>query len=1548
MKGTIDWRDVKTCQVFQKIKISGTMINIVPEIFVPTEVFRRSVIRHMRTAFCMVQYLASITGGSYGMKCSHCGFENPPGFNFCGKCGTALGPQCANCGFKNPPGFLFCGKCGTGLTLDANAPVINNIVIVPPPPPTRLDRLTQEQIDHLKVYLPATLIESLQDDLAAPSDKLLEQCIFTLAKLLEVTTTQLPGYLVDQVLRDPVAGHAAGQFVTGTLLFADISGFTAMSEKLSRIGREGAEEVTAIVNKYFASMLSIMRKHGGQLIKFGGDALLGLFLEPPIGSAARAGRAALQMQVAMGEFAQTRTSQGTFPLQMKVSLHYGRFFAAQVGTTDKMEYALFGKDVNITAAIANAAVAGQVLLDKPTIDAISVALTTEPVNEQYYRLDKIEPVQFSASATMQIPTVSGSPLERLKQATKYLDALTPFLPTGLISRMVDSSSAGPVLEGEHRLVSVLFANINGLDEIADRMEVGREDQIVDVLNQWFVAMQIAIQKFGGVINKIDLYDHGDKLLAFFGAPIAHEDDAERAVRTALAMQSAFAELKHKLAATNEVARDLIEHQHFTQHIGLSYGYVYAGYVGSEWRREYTVMGDEVNLSARLMTTAQDNQSIVSEGVRRKVKALFDLNPEGEVKLKGKANPVPIFSVTGERAVPESLRGLEGMHSSLVGRDEELRSLSGAFDQALNGRGQIARVMGEAGLGKSRLVAELRRNYPQFAQEHRWSVGRCLSYTESVSYFPFRELVRDLLKFKSEDETEAHQLRVVMQESFSDEELDSMLPYLASFLNLSMGEELEEKIKYLDAEALQRRMFAAVRNLIELRTPVGGSPLVLMLEDIQWMDQTSLSLLDNLLPLINRLPLLIILIYRPERESASWRIHEKISREYQHATVDVQLHGLAPVDSQRLLMNLVPMAEWPPAIQNMILSRTEGNPLYVEEVIRALIDEGVLVHEADGAWHSTAQKDSINVPDTLQGVMMTRLDRLAEAPRRIAQVASVAGRTIAYEILAHSIAEDDARLTQGLVQLQQHEIVHETQRAPELIYAFTHALMREVCYNSLLARTRRDYHRQIAEYLEATKADRAAQAEEITALIAYHAFNGQDWSRALKYQVIAGQSAERLFANHEAIDHFEKAAQSAGNLPAGETSKERQMIHMALGELLTSVGQFDKAQEQLDEAFDLAKQHDDVDAQAHVCWWRARLHEQRGEYAQAFEWIDRGLKPLGDRQIAEAAQLKLLAGLIYSRQGNRDRALANGQEALQIAEQLGELTVIGRAKVLIGHLNRLMGESTVAIENFQEAFDLYQRAGDVQGQAQARNQLANAYFNLGQWHEADEHYRVARDLFGTIGNVYNRAFADSNLGGIALNQGRLDDALNSYQQALSGLEQIGGSPYVLGVVRMNLGAVLNRRGDVPAARDHLARSQEYFDQAQSRDFLPELRRHLSTAALLSNDLAEAELWANNALDLARELSMRGEEGIALRALAEVSLAQQKTDAALERVVESVKILHEVKDDYQLARSRLLLAQIYIGQGNRAAASSALNQCIKVFERLEASLDLEAARELKKKL
>lgn len=1401
----------------------------------------------------------------------------------------------------------------------------------------------------LSSYLPPDTFRKLLAELEAPSSHLVSCCTSHLHELLQATTSHLPKSLVEWVADNPTPGLADGRFISGTLLFADISGFTAMSEMLSRNGREGAEEITSVVNQYFDVMLEILKQFDGQLVRFGGDALLGLF-EPytdppvePINSATRAVMAAMQMQAAMVYFTNTKTSQGTFPLRMSVGVHSGRFFAAQLGNRHSMTYALFGKDVNETAAIEAVAQAGQVVLDRKTYEQVDPLLlctaTAVPDHPDYFivksgYLTNMMPTQEPFQT--QIPDVPD--METVRRLAKLLDAYTPYLPIGLLPQLVVGSRSAE-RPGEHRLVASLFVNIEGLSDVADRLGEGHEQTIVDALNHYFLEMARAVARFGGVINKIDLSDHGEKLMVTFGAPVAHEDDTERAIRAAHAMMKALPAISQTVSQMTGLPRHALR-----QRIGISFGSVYAGFVGAAWRHEYTVMGDEVNLAARLMAQAQCGEVIVSEKVARRVQSVGTFEQRGLVSLKGKSRPLPIFVLTAVSQTTHRSRDRRDLRAPLVGRNEEVALLQQRLDSLLAGDGGATAIIGDAGVGKSRLLTEQLDSVPE---RLRTIQTRCLSYTETSSYSSMQELVRRLCGITPEQGAAESlgQLESALSLLLSTESAVTERPYLAHFLNLKPDAIQEAKIKLLDAEALRQRTYIALRAFFAAVSR--RAPLAIVLDDMQWMDGASYDLLMYLLPLSRKRPLHWFFLFRPERHKACWQLHKTLAQEASMTYVAIQLGGLKTQEARRLLGNLLGLDKLPEKITASILNRSEGNPLYLEEVLRALINDGVLHQDENGRWHSQPNVTNLNVPDTLEGVLMARLDRAGETARRAAQAAAVIGRIFPLDVLQHTTYPlEPEQLIRHLTDLQRYEMIQQQQSTPEEVFGFIHSLLQEVAYGSQSLKARRRHHRRIAAYLDEERTGGWGDIESLVPLIAHHAYLGEDWVRALRYQIKTGALSMTLFANHEAIDHYLKALESAEKLPEAETAVQRLNIHLSLGQVYITTDQYDDAACHLDKALKLAEAMNDSGAVVAVCRWRTRLHELKGEYDTAFRWINRGLK--NEVNTADVPQIMLLAGLIHIRQGRYDDALAYCRTVLELAEQQGEVTAVARANNLLG-ITFLRSDSLRAIGHFEQAYDLYRQAGDVQGEATSHNLIANACFNLGRWAEADHHYRRALAIFDQISDTYNRIMAVNNLGGIARNQGKLGEALDFYKEGLELAQQIGGSAWMVGVFEMNIGATHLRLMQPAAALNHLNASEAQFNQAGSRDFLPELLRHRAKAMLLANQPREAEQFVREAFELAQTQNNQSEMGCSQRVQGEILLEQAAASQAAVALENSVALLEAAGEEYELAKSRFWLAKaVWEARHDSKQVLSLLTQSQSVFHQLAATMDAAAVSQFEKEV
>jgi class 3 adenylate cyclase len=537
------------------------------------------------------------------------------------------------------------------------------------------------------------------------------------------------------------------------------------------------------------------------------------------------------------------------------------------------------------------------------------------------------------------------------------------------------------LAGERKVVTALFADVVGSTSLAEQMD---PEDWTNIMNQAFGRISEKIYDYQGTIARL----LGDALLAFFGAPVAHEDDPIRATRAALDL----------LAEVRKFA-DEVRQQHgieFQMRVGLNTGPVVVGDVGSDLKFEYTAMGDAINLAARMQSAAQPMTVLISEYTYRFVAPVFDCVDLGLIEVKGKAEPVRVYEVRGVKAEPGRVRGLAGLESPMVGRDVELRALLQLSAAVQAGLGRVAVIIGEPGLGKSRMIAEWKA-----ASGHGevstlfWAEGRCLSYGRGLPYHLLSDLVRSFIGVPaaaSDDETRAALLKF-SQDLFGDALLE-VYPYLGHLLSLQLEGEAQERVKALDPQTVPAHYLSALTQLI--KTQSARRPLGLIFDDIHWADPSSTDLLVKLLPLTAEAPVLFCFVTRPDRETDGWRL-VTAARDLGSGLTEVTLNPLTEADSRQLVSNLLEIESLPDNIRTIILKKAEGNPFFVEEVIRMLIERGAIVKKGQ-SWAAGKEIETIEIPDNLQGLLLARIDRLPEETKRTLRVASVIGRQFAVKVL----------------------------------------------------------------------------------------------------------------------------------------------------------------------------------------------------------------------------------------------------------------------------------------------------------------------------------------------------------------------------------------------------------------------------------------------------------------------------------------------------------------------------------------------------------------------
>lgn len=536
------------------------------------------------------------------------------------------------------------------------------------------------------------------------------------------------------------------------------------------------------------------------------------------------------------------------------------------------------------------------------------------------------------------------------------------------------------LSGERKVVTALFADVVGSTAMAEQMDA---EDWTEMLNGAFDRISPIIYHYEGTIARL----LGDAMLAFFGAPVAHEDDPARATRAALDILDATRE--YAAIAKEKYGMD------FAIRIGINTGPVVVGEVGSELKYEYTAMGDAINLAARLQTAAQPMSVLISQNTHRFVSPLFDFVDLGQIEVKGKAEPVQIYEVTGIKADPGKLRGLAGLTSPMVGRDAELSSLLKLSHALSQGRGGMAVITGEAGLGKSRLLLEWRKAAgEQHSAFIKWAHGRCLSYGQRLAYHLLIDVVRALIgaRAAATDEEVRVALAAVTNDLFGASALE-VYPYLGHMLSLELEGEARKQVQSLDPQALQYHYRDALTRLLEALST--RQPLALVLDDIHWADPASVELLTHLLPLTGKLPILFCMLTRPDEETPGWRLVAEARKS--DRAMELALSPLTSADSRQLVSNLLEIESLPGAVRETILARAEGNPFFVEEVIRMLVDTGGIVSK-DGHWEAGKSIESVEIPDNLQSLLLARIDRLPEESKRTLRIAAVIGRQFSVNVL----------------------------------------------------------------------------------------------------------------------------------------------------------------------------------------------------------------------------------------------------------------------------------------------------------------------------------------------------------------------------------------------------------------------------------------------------------------------------------------------------------------------------------------------------------------------
>lgn len=1113
--------------------------------------------------------------------------------------------------------------------------------------------------------------------------------------------------------------------------------------------------------------------------------------------------------------------------------------------------------------------------------------------------------------------------------------LGPMMGADLLERF---RRAGLESAGQRRNVTILFADIAGYTHLSEQID---DEDLYRLIQEYISLLATDVYKYEGAVDKFT----GDGLMALFGAPIAHENNAELAVRAALDMQVDVAQLSRSLQDRLGLELQL--------HLGLHSGPVIVGSIGSNMLMNYTAIGDTVNLARRLEEASAPGTILVSETVYQATKALFGYEPVPPLTLKGVARPVPGYRLAGSKAQPGSVRGLEGLRAPLVGREAELNQLKQAAAGLVNDhQGQFVLLTGEGGIGKSRLTAELKAFlHPQSVQLLE---GHSLIYRRSVSYWIFLDALRGYFGLTPNlPEPVALERLTRNVSTVLGPRAEETLPYLEYLFAFKAADE-DEHLRYLDAGQLRQRVFLAVRDLIVAEAQ--RTPLLLILDDLHWADEASLDLILFLLDACRQVPLFIHAISRPFQEGPLTKIVEHAQKFLPDRFIFIPLESLAPDQSKQLLNQLLTTTNLPETLREQILQRAAGVPLYLEEMLRMLIDGGLLRRAAEG-WQLASEVDAatLGVPDTLQGLILARFDRLDPTRRRILQVASVIGRHFNAQLLnavIHPAASHE--IQNALPLLIEREFIVRQSDTSEIAYSFKHILVSDAIYSSLLRRERAELHGQVGEAIEALFADRL---EEEIELLARHYSWSPRLDRAVHYLLRAGQKAMQGYANEQARQHYEQALNF---LPQVEHSLEQVLaVRTGLGDVLMFIGEYQAAREHYQQALAaIPPEKPDRYAKERSALERkvGATFERQGDFDQALLCLaaaEGALAELPTPTPIEQAQVFNAVGWIHFRRGNLGGAEAFLMRALTLAENTPQRDLIASIYNRLGGIYYQEDKLDQAGAYVRKSLALREEIGDIVAVARSYNNLGLLTWKRGDWDSALENFGRSVELHANLGDVEGTIELHSNLGLLQLDRGNVEAARKHLQTSLTSAQQIGHA-YIIGLTDLYFSRLHLSVEDWSTALETSRRSLQTFKDIGVADHLVDVYTNMGLAHLGLDEWDAAQACGQEALSLfdqahaGKASAPTDDRARALRLLSEVARLRGDLGEAERLLKESAAIFSANGNQLEQGRSSVAQAMLAVSLGNHANARVWLNEARLIFRQLGAELDLHRLETLSTKL
>jgi len=1178
----------------------------------------------------------------------------------------------------------------------------------------------------------------------------------------------------------------------------------------------------------------------------------------------------------------------------------------------------------------------------------------------------------------------GSNLRKVAEKDR-IDIVKKDIPESLVKKILLTKDT---IAKERKDVTVIFADISGFTSMSELLD---PEELTLLMNDCFRKLSAMVYRYEGIIDKFI----GDCIMAIFGAPVTHEDDPERAILACLDMQLAL----------NDINKNLDKSlKKLAIHSGVNTGQVIAGKVGSDLQMDYTVMGDTVNVAQRLKDIAPRGSILVGPETHNRTRHAFDFMTVEPAQLKGKTETTRPYEVIGRKWGAEF--GLSAVHSDLVGRDQEFSKLKKGYDNLINNKSSIYIIKGEIGVGKSRLLYEFKKFLSISVSDIALIDGRGISYESSNPLKSFADSLRRFLLASESLSTDTSEKLIKEKiESMLGNETDEIAPYLYKLLNITLDENQNEKVRHLDSHSLQLQIFLAVATLFEKIAE--KNPILFIMDDIQWTDATSLELMNFLLPMVKNNNIAFYLCYRVGNTNAIKGLLDTLNKEFNDYAAAVDLKNLSTEDSSKLINNLVG-EETGQKLKSYIIAKSGGNPFFIEEIVRRIVESGMLSRKEE------ITDETIQIPGSIEAAVTSRIDSLNKEAKHLLKTASIIGRSFPKELLEEVIKEKE--VYQHIDELETSEFLVKIVKDNTAHYAFRHALFQEVTYNSLLKSERIIYHKVIAETVESKFKNRI---DGYFAMLAYHYQNCKNLQKAFEYSVKAGDEAAALYANEEALAYYNQA------LSAVEDESLKVTILGKLGEIELLIGKMDDASKHFHEAKKLAKDEfvraDIIEKISRILEITGKidesidmmekaiktiegsdtpalislhyrlsnvLTESRAENERALTLVDKGLviaRKIGNKKLeAEGLRAK---GHILWRLGKQEEALNILKESRHIYEELHDVSVLPYLFLLMAAVYRAIGNISVAIEYVKKVIDIVKKIGNKRVLAMAYNNLGAYYAFLGKYRDSIDiteknvvirhqqgdkkgeaiglmnigvtykylgelehvldYYNKANDLFESINDVRGIVRVNELLGDIFITTGKKEPAREYFQKALE-TAQATGDKGLVGDSEYLFGDYFLNTGDLEKAKEFFERAEPKLIEAADKYRLTELYLGMADIYIKKND-TKALQYAEKGLKLAVETQVKLNEISALRTFGQAqSLVGDNLTEGTRNIKRAIAIAKETDAKEQLAHGLFALGEALIKDKKQTQALEYLNRAKEIYSEMNAQLWLEDTNNLIKSI